>query len=241
MKEYYGKGAKIYHQTKGKRFLLIPAILRNLKPVTKGKLLDVACGNGDFSILVNKKGYEYHGLDVSPDMIKRAREDFPHGKFQVASATKFASKYKEKFDVILISMLFPAMDKLSGITKVLTESVKVLKKDGHIIIGVTHPSFDHYMQSFLFNRADVKTKFTGYYSSGTKYRTPQKFNGGELVFEDYHWTLSDYVNAIHKAGLSITNIDECKPSIEAKKDKPFYQKRLTFPTYLTITVRHGTT
>lgn len=236
MKEYYGESAKIYHQTKGKKYLLIPSILKYIKRTSNGKLLDVGCGNGDFFILVSKRGYQYYGFDVSKDMINRAKIDFPQSKFLVASATNFSKLYNEHFDIILISMLMPALGKFTNIVKSLKESKKLLKQNGIIIIGVTHPCFDHYMQSFLFNRKDVKTKFTGYYSSGTKFKIPQKFNGGELIFEDYHWTLSDYVKAINKAGLKVLNIDECKPVGLAKKEKKYYKKHLNFPTYLTIVV-----
>lgn len=237
MKEYYGKSAQIYHQTKGKKYLLIPSILKYIKNTSNGKLLDVACGNGDFSILVSKRGYQYYGFDVSKDMINRAKIDFPQSNFLVASAVNFSKSYKEQFDIILISMLMPALGKSEDMVKSLKESTKLLKQNGIIIIGVTHPCFDHYMQSFLFNRKDVKTKFTGYYSSGTRFKIPQKFNGGELIFEDYHWTLSDYLKVINKAGLKVVDIDECKPISTAKNEKEYYNKHLNFPTYLTIVVK----
>lgn len=110
MKEYFGSSANLYHQTSGKQNILIPAILRHI-PQTKKfqkKLLDVACGNADFNPLVRKKGYVYVGLDISSDMIGRAKKDFPEGEYVVAPATDFTKKIKDEFYVILISMLFPA-------------------------------------------------------------------------------------------------------------------------------------
>lgn len=237
MKEYFGEGAKIYHQTKGKKYLLIPSLLRYIPYTKKGKLLDVACGRGDLYIYVKKKGYKYFGFDISSDMIKQAKDSNPAAQFLVASATDFSKKYKDKFDIVLVSMLLPAMGRFVSVVKNLRECVKVLKSNGSIIIGVTHPAFDHYMQSFLFKRTDVKTKFTGYYASGANFKVPQKFEDGELIFEDYHWTFADYVRALNMAGLKVAAIDECKPDAAAKIDKKYYHRHLVYPTYLVIVAK----
>lgn len=237
MKEYFGKSAKIYHQTKGKKYLLIPSLLRYIPYTKNGKLLDVACGNGDLYINAKKRGYKYFGFDISPDMIERAKVNNPTAQFLVAAATNFSKKYNDKFDIVLVSMLLPAMGRFASIVKNLRECVKVLKNNGSIIIGVTHPVFDHYMQSFLLKRTDVKTKFAGYYASGAKFKVPQKFDDGELVFEDYHWTLADYIRALSMAGLKVAVIDECKPDAAVKIDKKYYDRHLAYPTYLVIVAK----
>jgi hypothetical protein len=64
MKEYFGENATKYKQTKGKNFLL-----------------------------ANKKGYRYFGIDISKEMIERARRDFPEGEYQVGRAEDLAKKY----------------------------------------------------------------------------------------------------------------------------------------------------
>ncbi len=234
MKEYFGKSAKTYIQTIGKKFLLIPAVSKYLKGNKKGlKILDVGCGNGDFFSIAKKHGYKYYGLDISEEMLSRARADFPQGKYLLSSALSFASKYDFKFEVILISMLFPALGALDKIRKVLKEAKFAVKKDGKIIIGVTHPAFDHYMQKELFKRKDVRTNFQGYFKSGIKFLTPQKMGSETIIFEDYHWTINDYVSCIRREGLKIELIDECQPDVQLKKvSKSLFAKRDTFPTYM---------
>lgn len=227
MKEYYGKSANIYKQRKINLYMLMPGIKKYIPKSEhkKGKLLDVGCGNGDYFTIAKNKGYEYWGLDISKDMISRAKKDHPQGKYLVASSANLSKCYKDKFDIIILSMLLPALKSKDAIVETLKEAKKVLRKNGKIIISIGHPCFDHYMQKYLFGRKDVKTNFEGYFKSSTKFQVVQKFDGKPFVFEDYHRTLTDYFNAIVESGLSIIQIEECRPlktkniSIDASLDK----------------------
>jgi ubiquinone/menaquinone biosynthesis C-methylase UbiE len=241
MKEYYGKSAKKYGQTRGKSLLLLPALKRNLPKATdsKARALDVACGNGDIFPIVKAKGYKYFGLDISQDLLKRAEVDFPSGKYQKGDARNLKKYYKTRFNAIIISMLFPAFDRKQDIVKVLKASKKLVAKKGVILIAVTHPAFDHYMQSFLFKRQDVHTDFKGYFHSGTYFRMDQQINGDPFTFEDYHWTLTDYFDAVKASGLVIVNMDECRgeSKVLSKDDREYARKRDNIPTYLVLTLK----
>ena len=166
MKEYFGKSSAFYKQTKGKRYLLMPAIRRAVPKVKIGNFLDIGCGRGDFCEIANRKGYRFFGLDISKDMISYARAENPAGEYSVASAKRFSGLYSQKFDVLVASMLLPAISGKKEIVQILKECQRVLKRGSRLILGVTYPPMDHYMQSFLFNRKEVKKKFTGYYASG---------------------------------------------------------------------------
>src|SRR5687768_3441201 len=159
MKEYFGKTAAAYQQTDGKRFLLIPAFKRCIPKALKDKdlLLDVACGHGYYNVLAHEKGYQYFGVDISPDMIKRAKEDYPPGVYTVSPSTSFAGKIKQKFNVIVISMLFPVFSSKDDIVKTLKECKKVAAYDARILIGIPHPHFDTYMRKGLFGLDYVET------------------------------------------------------------------------------------
>lgn len=52
---YNGERAKNYGNSNGKRFLLFPAIIRQIPKTKRGKLLDVGCGHGDFYPTVERK------------------------------------------------------------------------------------------------------------------------------------------------------------------------------------------
>lgn len=214
MDGYHGYLAGAYSQSKWKKFSLIPVIKKYLGRARRrpSLLLDLACGHGDFYPLARASGYTYVGLDRSQDMIAEARRLHPDGDFRIASATKIPKRHKKKFDVILISMLFPCFGRRSDITATLIGCRRILARGGKIIVGTTHPCFDHYMQRYLFRRRDVNCEFVSYFASGAPFRTsPQRLGGKWVTFDDYHWTFADYVKSIDEAGLRLSVVDECRP------------------------------
>ncbi|HUQ86842.1 MAG TPA: methyltransferase domain-containing protein [Vicinamibacterales bacterium] len=51
-------------------------------------ILDIGCGVGDFfaRLQANRLAAHYYGIDLSPEMIGRARERFPEGRFELGDA-----------------------------------------------------------------------------------------------------------------------------------------------------------
>ena len=234
MTNYTGQDARVYQQTNGKMKMLFPGLERAIPIIkhTGGKLLDVGCGHGDIFPIVKKAGYSYYGLDSSADMLAIASEKWPEGYYRTGKATSLAICYSHKFDVVVISMLFPAISRMPDIDQILRESRLMLARKGKIIIGVTHPAFDHYMLAHLNQRKDVDTFFQGYFASGSNYKTTQSFPNGEIVFSDYHWTISDYIKAIIGAGLIVTKLDECMPAVEEGSETIF---SANIPSYMILT------
>jgi ubiquinone/menaquinone biosynthesis C-methylase UbiE len=229
--EYLGESGEHYEPlTRGKRFLLMPAISRNCPPAPgpASQFLDVACGTGIMSSIAMGKGYCYTGIDLSETLIKRAMRDHP-GRYVLGSATTLSKQFSgQRFETILISMLLPALGKWDEVVGVLKEAHAVLADSGTLLIGVTHPSFDWYMQAELLQKKGVDSTFRGYFSSGVPFIIHRK----DFDSHDIHWTLTDYIAALREAGLVITAIDECPPSSEADQD--FIAERSRFPTYLLI-------
>lgn len=242
MTGYTGENAQNYRQTPNKLVYLIPAVRRLLPQArTGGRLLDVACGNGDFFVIAREKGYEYYGLDASAEILERAKKDYPGGNYLRASATDFASQYREKFDVVLISMLLPIFGTKEDIIKTLLESKSVLKENGTILIGIPHPAWDSYMRKGIFDNPDVETDFRGYFASGQRYLVRKRFDNPDNIveFEDYHWPLSDYVECLTQAGLVITAVDECPPDMSLP-DASKIKDLLLYPRFMVILCRSTT-
>ncbi len=230
MKEYYGSSAQNYKQASSKEALLTPAILRNLPKGNGKSLLDLGCGDGFFQPIAKEFGYNYTGIDISLDMISKAKKLHEESEFIVSSSTNFTDKINAKFDIILINMMFPSISNLEDIQKTLIQCKKVLNSEGRVIIGTTHPMFDGYMQKEILKREDILTEFTDYFASGTKYTSIKDFDGKRYEFEDFHWTLKDYISAINFADLKIDLIDECAPSKESNLE-------LKFPKYIVFVLK----
>lgn len=240
---YFGETAKMYGHSQAKRTLLMPAISSAL-PKTKSpaSLLDVGCGDAVFAPLVADHGYTYYGLDISGEMIEKSRLAYPNGQYQISSSLDMASKYTQKFEAILISMLFLVFDTKEQIYKTLSESRQLLKDDGVIIVGNPYPAFDSYMRGNIFHQPDVEEKFSGYFTSGNQYFVNKDLGDHKIRFENYHWTLTDYFDCIKTAGLYVSSIDECRPDqTDNSINQEYNLRRTDYPTYLVMTLKKATT
>jgi len=241
MTEYHGEGTINFTQSRGKKYILFPALERNLNEVSNRKLtlLDVGCGRGEIAAIASSKGYEYLGLDDSADMLTIARQLHPMNNFIKGDAKDLSKIFHRQFDVIIASMLFLSMDKFDKIVSILTECKKVLKQKGTVLVGITHPCFDNYMQKFLFNRHDTETNYSGYFSSGATAKTIFTIDSEQFTFTDFHWTFTDYLSAAHSSGMYIANIDECKLNLAdvTAADKNWAGFRVKFPSYLILILK----
>jgi SAM-dependent methyltransferase len=59
-------------------------IMNSASPSSQSKILDVGCGTGHHVASLGSKGLDVIGIDISPSMIKKAKENFPDFKFDVA-------------------------------------------------------------------------------------------------------------------------------------------------------------
>jgi SAM-dependent methyltransferase len=77
--------------------------------IRAGCLLDVGCGVGHYGLLCEKNfpQFEYHGTDVSPAMIERARDLAPLGQFRVCD---FKSNDFGDYDIVLIGQVMELAD-----------------------------------------------------------------------------------------------------------------------------------
>jgi len=97
------------------------------------RLLDFACGDGDYTIQAGRMGFEATGIDISDVSIENARESarlqgINDVKFLVmdCEATQFPDSY---FDVIFVAGVLHHLE----LEKAFTEMVRILKPDGEVI------------------------------------------------------------------------------------------------------------
>lgn len=136
-------------------------ILRLLKPQGGEKFLDVACGGGDLSLIIAKRGCQVHGVDISVDSIKKAnllgRKEAC--AFLVADAEQLP--YKDSyFDKVVCSS---SIEHFSDDGKALREMNRVLKTNG--IIVLTTDSLSYPMRESLKEKHRKQYHVVSYYTS----------------------------------------------------------------------------
>jgi 2-polyprenyl-3-methyl-5-hydroxy-6-metoxy-1,4-benzoquinol methylase len=81
---------------------MLPPAIKNNKNSDKTRILDLGCGNGSFSDLLNNLGYEMVGVEYSASGIAIAQQQYPNCNFIEASIYDLPySQLKPKFDVVI--------------------------------------------------------------------------------------------------------------------------------------------
>ena len=107
------------------------------------KVLEIGCGTG--YVLNELKPETGYGIDLSPEMIKKAGETYPHLKFLQMDAEDI--KLKEKFDYIIIS---DTIGYFEDVQRVFYELHKVSHEGTRIII-----TYQNFLWLPLFNLAEM--------------------------------------------------------------------------------------
>jgi SAM-dependent methyltransferase len=76
-------------------------IINKTSPSSKSKILDIGSGTGHHVASLASKGLDVIGIDISPSMVKKAKENFPDYKFQLGDALKNNEFEPESFTHIL--------------------------------------------------------------------------------------------------------------------------------------------
>ena len=110
-------------------------VSERLRSVSYEKLLDVGCGTGYlFELLIAQQEAEYHGLDLSPEMLKMAESKFGGRVALVEGAAARLPYADHSFDVVTCIQSFhhyPDPD------KAMQEAFRVLKPGGLYILSDT--------------------------------------------------------------------------------------------------------
>ncbi|MEA5626324.1 methyltransferase domain-containing protein [Nostoc sp. UHCC 0251] len=64
-------------------------LLKLLNPQPGESILDIGCGTGQLTEKIAQAGAEVMGVDFASEMIEKARENYPHIRFDVADARNF--------------------------------------------------------------------------------------------------------------------------------------------------------
>lgn len=103
-------------------------------PAAPARVADLGCGTGSLTSLLHDEGYALDGLDVSPEMIRRAREKVPAARFVVGDAAAPALE-RGGYDVVLCRHLLWALpDPVAAVAR----WVDLLRPGGVVVLVEGH-------------------------------------------------------------------------------------------------------
>jgi SAM-dependent methyltransferase len=121
--------------------VLHPILLEALRGRgSRGRALDAGCGSGFQTTLLERLGYESHGVDVAPRLLAAARRRVPSSALALASVE--ALPYRgESFDAL--ACCGSTLSFVDDPPAALREFARVLRPGGRLLLEVEHrPSLD---------------------------------------------------------------------------------------------------
>jgi len=141
LKKSFSRISDIYQSgRKGYLAKLFLDIINISKIKKTGVILDVGCGTGLSTMYFAKKGYKIIGLDISKELLSKAKfstKNFPKTKYLIGSFEKRKLK-KNYFDLVISGQAFHWID--SKI--VYKKSFSILKKGGSLAIFAKFHDYD---------------------------------------------------------------------------------------------------
>lgn len=146
--------------------------------------LEIGCGTGKNTTWLIKKAKQVTAVDLSEEMLAKAKEKIKAGTVQfiqadITGAWTFATK---QFDLVTFSLV---LEHIQNLNHIFSEASKVLVKAGYVYIGELHP-FKQY--------------------SGTKARFETE--EGLQIVDCYNHNIAEFTQTAKKYGFAITDINE---------------------------------
>ena len=166
------------------RDLEAKALREILSEVDFNSCLEIGCGTGKNTEWLVTKAKRITAVDLSKEMLSKAREKINSDKVQFLQTdiTKSWVFTKEKFDLVTFSLV---LEHIENLDHIFNEAAKVLIPGGYIYIGELHP-FKQY--------------------NGTKAR--YESNEGLQILDCYNHNISDFIQSTKRSGFEIENINE---------------------------------
>ncbi|UII26865.1 class I SAM-dependent methyltransferase [Fulvivirga maritima] len=98
------------------------SLISLLNPQLGERILDVGCGTGELTYEISRLGANVKGIDLSEDMVKRAKEKYPNVPFSTKDAAHF--HFKHPFDAIFSNAALHWVKNYQGAIKSIYSSLK---------------------------------------------------------------------------------------------------------------------
>jgi predicted TPR repeat methyltransferase len=106
------------------------------------KILEIGCGPGNITryILSKRSDFKIEGIDVSPNMVKLAKENNPSANFKVMDCREIDS-LTQKFDAVMCGFCMPYLSK-EDCVKLIKDCSSLLNADGIIYFSVIEGDYE---------------------------------------------------------------------------------------------------
>lgn len=215
-----------------------PCIKEMLPALTGKRIIDLGCGTGRFTFLLEgEKPAEILGVDLSDNMLqlakKKAIKNGSAARFIKADASNAFTD--EKFDLVFSSTLTHYVPDLDAF---FINVSRMLLPEGQCVFSVMNPVYtaqypiksgDTFPDDSEWTVRYLDKRERGYIQPWIEYNdTVDNF-----MSYSYHYTFSDYFNVLIRAGLCLEEVQEPLPPDNWKEKWPDrYNSFIETPSYM---------
>jgi ubiquinone/menaquinone biosynthesis C-methylase UbiE len=221
--------------------VILPNLLRLLSLKKGEKLIDLGSGQGYFSRHFFSAGAEVVGVDISPELIERAKEHSPKEiAFYVSSAEALSFLPKHSFDA-LVSVL--ALQNMVDIDAVFANCAYLLKETGRALLVLNHPAFRIPKESswgFDSEKNMQYRRVDRYLSESSVDIDMHPGQNIKVETVSFHRPLQLYFKLLHKHGFAVTRLEEWishKKSEKGPRSDAEDKARKEIPLFLALEVK----
>ena len=131
----YNKIGINYNQTRKADPYLTEQLLKHLNPNKKGTYLDIGCGTGNYTNVLQEKGFQFIGIDPSIEMLKKAQSKNQNIIWKIGAAEK-TDLPQQSIDGIVGTL---TIHHWTNLTRAFSELNYILKPNGKIVIFTSTP------------------------------------------------------------------------------------------------------
>jgi SAM-dependent methyltransferase len=201
--------ANTYHLA----FRDLPAMLR--AHVHGTSALDFGCGTGRSTRFLAGLGFAPVGVDISPEMVARARQIDPAGDYRLIPGDDMSALPREHFGLILSAFTFDNIPGMETKVRLLASLRELLQPEGVLVNIVSTPEI------YLHEWASFTTRDfpeNGNAAAGDEVRIITTDFEDRSPAVDILWPHESYLEVYRRAGLEL--VDVHRPL--AKGDEPYH-------------------
>lgn len=161
------------------------SLRETLKDVPFDRCLEIGCGTGKNTVWLLEKASKVKAVDLSPEMLEKARVKISSGKVEFLQADilqdwKFARE--DEFDLATFSLV---LEHIQDLDLVFRKLAKVVRKGGYVYVGELHP-------------------FKQYAGSKARFETEE----GLQVVTCFNHHVTDFTGAAERSGFELIVLKE---------------------------------
>jgi SAM-dependent methyltransferase len=185
-----------------------------LEHVKGRKAMDFGCGAGRSTRFLLRLGFRAVGVDISEDMLKKARKLDPEGDYRLIEDGDFSEFGADAYDLALSVFTFDNIPTMEKKVRNFRGLRRLLKSEGRMVNVVSSPEiYTHEWASFSTKDFPENKRA----KSGDKVRIIQTDTEDKRPVEDVVWTDDSYQRTYRKSGLEL--VKTYKPL--ARKSGPY--------------------